>query len=1072
MKERGYYRYPTIYKEQIVFVSEGDLWSVTRQDPIARRLSFNRGEIKSPVFSPKGDYLAFSSSDEGNSEVYVMSSTGGEMRRLTYLGDQVTVLGWDEDGIIFSTSVDAAFQRINQIYRVDPKGGLPERIPVGPANFISYGKALDGKKSCAIQRHGYREYGYWKRYRGGTAGDVWVDQLGKGQFKKLISLKGDLSRPLIIQNRVYFTSDHDGIGNLYSCDLKGKDLRQETFHQDFYVRNQSTDGQNIVYHAGGDLYCFNVQKRESKPVEITYYSARPGRSRKFVSSAKYLQSYHLHPRGSFLTLLSRGKAFFFSNWEGPVIPLANKEGARYRFPVWLHDGQRICVITDDCGEESLEIYDARSGEMISKPKKPIQIGRAVTMVPSPNGDYVLITNHANEFVLVDLKKWKTTIIDRSVHGLPGHFEWSPDGAWIAYSTTLNLRQRVIKLFEVKTGKSHMITPPLLRDDFPTFDPDGKYLYFLSWRTFDPSWDSLQFDLSFQFSVKAYAICLQKDLTNPFLKKPEEFVCPKSEDKKEKKEDKKSKGTTSCKIDLEGIEHRIVEFPIQAGDYSQLQAAKGKVYFLSHALEPAGRPAAGDEPDADTTLEVFDLESLKQETVVGGVSAFHFSADRETMVYRVQRQLRVLKVGDKGEDERSYTRKTGWIDLDRVNVSVNPVFEWEQMYGEAWRLQRDHFWTSDMSEVDWEKVRKRYEPLLNRIATREEFSDILWEMQGELGTSHAYVYGGDLKASPRWILGYLGAQFTYDTKKNAYRITAMLEGDRWATGISSPLLQPGLNLSAGDYLLAINKQPLTALTPPGALLMNLVDQEIELDVADSKLKNRRCVIVKTLSDPYQLRYREWVEKNRAYVHTQTKGRVGYIHIPDMSADGFAEFHRSFLQELDREGLVVDVRFNGGGSVSPLILEKLARRRHGYDVTRWSGIVPYPMDAPLGPMVALTNEYAGSDGDMFSHTFKKMKLGPLLGKRTWGGIIGIYPRYGLVDGGITTQPEYSFWFKDIGWSIENYGVDPDIEVEITPQDYEAGKDPQLDRAIAEVLKIQAETEEQFPNLMTKPSLRLPF
>ena len=409
-----------------------------------------------------------------------------------------------------------------------------------------------------------------------------------------------------------------------------------------------------------------------------------------------------------------------------------------------------------------------------------------------------------------------------------------------------------------------------------------------------------------------------------------------------------------------------------------------------------------------------------------------------------------KQEDRGEGDQP-NRKSGWIDLNRVCIIVDPISEWEQIFKEAWRLQRDYFWRENMSNVNWQEIFNRYFKLIPRLSTRGELSDILWEMQGELGTSHAYVIGGDLRRPPSWTQGLLGCDFTFDIKHQAYRITSLIKGDVWRASYTSPLQNPGLGVKEGDLLWEINSKALSAETPPEAYLVQQAGHEVSLTISDSKRKHKRLIVVRPIASHGRGVYRDWVNANRDYVHEKTQGKVGYIHIPDMGPHGFAEFHRGFLSECDRDGLIVDVRFNGGGNVSPLLLEKLARRRLGYDASRWFDVMPYPEDSPLGPMVALTNQYAGSDGDMFSYAFKAMKLGPLIGKRTWGGVIGIWPRHALIDGGLTTQPEFSFWFKDLGWSIENYGVDPDIEIDITPQDYAQKRDPQLDKSIEEVVKI---------------------
>jgi tricorn protease len=394
-----------------------------------------------------------------------------------------------------------------------------------------------------------------------------------------------------------------------------------------------------------------------------------------------------------------------------------------------------------------------------------------------------------------------------------------------------------------------------------------------------------------------------------------------------------------------------------------------------------------------------------------------------------------------------------------------------MFREAWRLQRDQFWTPDMSKVDWGAVHDRYLPLVDRVGSRAEFSDLMWEMQGELGTSHCYELGGDYRPEPAYQTGYLGADFEYDEQNGGWRVTKIIQGDSWGEKANSPLNRPGVNLREGDRLIAINGQPLDRDFPPTAVLVNLVGSEVTLTVAGEGEQTPRVVTVKTLSNEMPARYREWVEDNRRYVHEATNGRVGYVHIPDMGARGYAEFHRSYLAEVDRVGLIVDLRFNDGGHVSSLLLEKLARRRIGYDKKRWGEPEPYPLESVMGPIVALTNELAGSDGDIFSHGFKLMKLGPLVGKRTWGGVIGIWPRQALVDGTFTTQPEYSFWFEDVGWGVENYGTDPDIEIDNTPQDYARGIDAQLDRSIQEALRLLEENPPKMPDFSRRPSRALP-
>ena len=482
----------------------------------------------------------------------------------------------------------------------------------------------------------------------------------------------------------------------------------------------------------------------------------------------------------------------------------------------------------------------------------------------------------------------------------------------------------------------------------------------------------------------------------------------------------------------------------------------------------------DSPSKPTgLLQAFDYAKAKIEKVMDGISSFTVSQDGKVVGIRVGKKFRVVAATFKedapGPDEVS--RETGWLDMGRLRVEVDPASEWLQMAREAWRLQRDQFWNPEMSDVDWEAVYVRYAPLIDRVGSRSEFSDFMWEMQGELGTSHAYELGGDYRPTPRYFQGFLGADLEFDTSLGRWRIGTIPTGDAWDPDAVSPLLAPSVDIVEGDQLLGVDGRTVDASVSPAERLTDRAGRAVELTVKRGRRKPRR-VAVRALRSESALRYRDWVETNRAVVHQATNGKAGYVHIPDMGARGYSEFHRYFPLEVIRQGLVVDVRFNGGGNVSQLLIQKLLRRRIGYDMTRHSdSFDPYPADSPLGPMVALTNEYAGSDGDIFSHAFKRYELGPLIGTRTWGGVIGIFLRHALVDGTITTQPEFSYWFEDVGWGVENYGTDPDIVVEMTPQDYRAGRDPQLERGITEVMNQIEALDVSFPDVKTRPTRKIP-
>ena len=1084
----GYFRYPTLYADNVVFVCEDDLWSVPAGGGLARRLTANLGEATRPALSADGTQLAFVGYEEGQAEIYLMPARGGQARRLTFMGgSQCLTAGWTADGkIIFANNAGQPFRSLTHLYTVDVEGNSPERINLGPAQAIAYGPS----GGVVIGRN-TNDPARWKRYRGGTAGQLWIDPSGSGEFHPLIDLKGNLASPMWIGERLYFISDHQGIGNLYSCLPSGDDLRRHTDHEDFYARNPSTDGKRIVYHYGADLYLYDPLANESAPVPVEFHSPQTQRNRKFVSARKYLQDWTLHPQGHHTAISTRGKVFAFANWEGAVLQHgepATEGSARYRLPEWLNDKERLIAVTDAGGEESFVIMSRDQEPLVLS---GLDIGRPEAIAVNPKKDQIVFSNHRYELILLDLTTRELRRIDRGKAGPIAGFDWSPDGEWVAYSVSVSLQVMALKLWQATTGQSFPLTRPVLRDVAPAFDLSGKYLYFLSYRTFDPVYDNLHFDLNFPRGMKPYLITLQKELPSPFIPVPKP-----PEEKKEDQEngDKKDNGESNenkeekkngppVQIDLEDIEARIVEFPIAEGLYGRVAGtAKGKVLYSRYPVEGAlNQPWLPDEPSAKGTLLVYDFEDEKEETLVSGITDFRLSRDGKALIYRAGNRLRVLKAGAKPDNhsDDGPCRKSGWLDLGRAKVSVVPGTEWRQMFREAWRLQRDQFWTPDMSQVDWLAIHDRYLPLVDRVSSRSEFSDLMWEMQGELGTSHCYELGGDYRPEPDYAQGFLGADFVYDAAAESWRLAHIAQGDPWDENGDSPLNGPGINVRPGDKLIAINGRKLSHSLPPEACLVNLAGSELTLTVGHQPSEGSepsegltRTVTVKALRSDMPVHYREWVERNRRRVHQATGGRVGYVHIPDMGARGYAEFHRGFLAEVDRDGLIVDVRFNSGGHVSSLILEKLARRRIGYDTSRWGQEPePYPPQSVLGPMVALTNEHAGSDGDIFSHGFKLLNLGPLLGKRTWGGVIGIWPRHSLVDGTVTTQPEFSFWFTDVGWGVENYGTDPDIEIDHTPQDYARGVDTQLERAIQETLKLMEAHPPQRPQFKDKPSRALP-
>jgi tricorn protease len=1058
MAHPGYYRFPAIQGDTVAFTSEDDLWTVPASGGIPRRLTSSLSHAYRPFLSPDGSLLAFMGLEEGHPELYVMPADGGEARRLTYYGGTTRPAGWTLDGsrILFVSNHAQPFLSTMGLFSISPDGGPIEQIPVGPVNSLSLGSGggmVIGRNTADPAR--------WKRYRGGTAGNLWIDADGSRNFRPLIDLKGNVDSPMWIGDRIYFLSDHEGYGNIYSCAISGEDLRRHTDHDRFFARNPSSDGRRIVYHAGGDLYLLDPATDTSTLIDIQYHSPRGQRVRKYIETEEYLQDYALHPEGHSVLLTVRGKPVVMGAFCGPAVQYGIGDGVRYRLARYLNDGRRIVATSDSGGEETIVVLGGDGTEEEDR-LDGLDIGRPIQLAVSPVADRIALSNHRNETIVVDLETREMKMLDKSPTLHDGTISWSPDGRWLAFNRAENPETSFLVVADVESGEVHKVTEPLLHDVSPAFDPDGKYLYFLSYRIFNPVYDNLHFDLGFPRGMRPYLITLREDLENPFIgkpKAPKDLHKSPEEEKKENEEEAK-KEAPNVDIDFEGIERRIVAVPSQEGKFTQIGGTHGRIFFVHHPVE--GSLGEG-EPHPDGTLEMYDLETQKGETIATGVDEFELSGDGQTIAYRTGKSLRVL--GTHAKDPKD---DDGWVDLGRARISIDPRSEWKQMFSEAWRLQRDFFWTEGMLGIDWQEVRNRYEPLTDRIGSRSEVSDLIWEMHGELGTSHAYESGGDYRNSPRYAQGFLGADYRYDEEREGWTIEHVVQGDPWSDQSGSPLETPGVNARIGDTLVAINGRKLTRERTPYELLIHTAGTEISLTILHAGEEEPRTVTIKALAKETPARYREWVESNRRAVHEATGGRIGYVHVPNMGPLGYSEFHRGFLSESGRDGLVVDVRFNGGGHVSQLILEKLGRKRIAYNLSRHSMPSPYPDHSLAGPIVALTNEYAGSDGDIFSHNFKQMKLGPLIGKRTWGGVVGIWPRNPLVDGSVTTQPEFSYWFEDVHWGVENYGTDPDIVVEITPQDYAAGRDPQLERAITEAMSLLEAREIKRPEFGNRPTM----
>jgi tricorn protease len=1065
----GYYRYPAIGADRIIFVCEDDLWSVSASGGSAARLTVSFGACSFPRISPDGRFVAFVSTDEGNPEIYLMPVEGGVPRRMTFLGSSIAMtLGWSADGnaIVFASNPGAWYPNDTRLFSVPVAGGHAVELPFGHAKSCSY------NGSAVVLGRNAVDPARWKRYRGGTAGEIWIDPSGSGRFSKLALPDGNPTWPMWIADRIFFLADHEGIGNIYSCDLAGGDVRRHTNEGEYYARFPSTDGARIVYARAGRIVRYDIAQDDAREVPIETHSAAPQTARRFEAVTETLEHVAPHPDGTSLAFIARGQPFTMPFFEGAVTHHGVGSRARYRLAEWLSDGKRFVCVSDRNGYEQLEMHDVTAS---AQPRSVTigDIGRVTELAASPAHDVVAFANHRHELCLLDIEGGETRVVDKSPAGRVQDLAFSPDGRYIAYTWSPAAETSILRVAKVKSGRFHDVTPALREDRAPAWDPQGKYLYFISTRDFNPVYDALQFDLSFPQAHRPFAIALQKDTASPFVPKPR----PIHREHSHRDDNKPDEKPARVDIDFDGITGRVIGFPVEEGDYHQIVATRDRVLFTRFPVRGI-KPDREEEDESDElgALVAYDFEQQRCATLAQDVGEIRLAGDGRTLLYRSKDRLRAIDAqNDLPEEEEPKPssepgRKSGFIDLARAQIEVHPRDEWAQMFREAWRLQTEQFWVEDMSDIDWDRVYDRYRDVLTRVRTRTELSDLIWEMHGELGTSHAYEWGGDFREPPQYRRGFLGADLSWDEERDGYRIDRILRGDSWNRESDSPLAEPGTEIEPGDLLVAIGAKRLSREVSPDQLLVNTAGREIALTIKRAR-NEERTVLVKALSSEAALRYRAWVESNREYVHRHSDGRVGYVHIPDMGPWGFAEFHRGYLTEFDRAGLVVDVRYNRGGHVSPLLLEKLARKRVGYDVPRYGSPMPYPPESVGGPLVAITNQFAGSDGDIFSHSFKLYKLGPLVGKRTWGGVIGIAPYHHLVDGTVTTQPEYSFWFVDVGWAVENRGTDPDHDVDVAPHDYREGRDPQLDKALELMRDRLEQTAAVRPDLETRPSLPLP-
>lgn len=1097
----SYLRHPDPHGELIAFAAEDDVWVAPLDGGRAWRVSADNVPVGRPRVSPDGTRVAWTSSRDGAPEVHVAPLDGGPSQRLTYWGNGRTgVRTWTpEGGLVAVTAEGEASSRRAWAREVPLDGGPARKLPYGPVGDLAFGP--DGAVLLQSATMG-REAAHWKRYRGGTAGKLWIDRAGDGAFERVhAGLDGNIECPMWVGDRIAFLSDHEGAGALYSSLPDGADLRRHTPADGvdgFYARQAATDGSRVAFTAAGRLHLLDglAADAEPRPVEVALGGQRADLQPYPVRAAQHLGDARPDHTGRGSAIEIRGTTHWATHRGGPARALAAEPGVRTRLPRVFGQGgadgeQQVVWVTDADGEDALELAPATGLPAGVAPRRLAagRLGRVLRMEISPDGHRIAVASHDGRVLLVETQTGEVREVAASDAGDASGLAFSPDSAWLAWSQPGAGALRQLKLAVTADLTVTDATPLRFNDFAPAFTADGRHLAFLSERAFDPVYDAHVFDLSFPNACRPYLITLAATTPSPFGPQRHGRPYDASEDDPDgAAEDTEGAGkpakaqsaaaqqkdggdgsgggkddrprTPVTRVDREGLADRIVPFPVEAGHYSGLRAAKGGVLWLRHPLVGTlGAALAG--PDAqppNTVLERYDLTQLRTEEIADDADAFAVTGDGTKVLLTNGVRLRVVPADSKADsDEDSGSSVT--VDLSRIRVTVRPQDEWRQMFHEAHRLMRDNFWRADMGGVDWDGVADRYRPLLDRIATHDDLVDLLWELHGELGTSHAYVNPPGSYRDPLHRQGLLGADISR-TEEGGWRIDRVLPGESSDPQARSPLAAPGVAVRAGDTLVAVDGHLVDPVAGPGPLLVGTAGKPVELTVAPASGGPVRHVVAVPLADEEPLRYHDRVADRRAYVHRASEGRLGYLHVPDMVGSGWAHLHRDLRVEVAREGLVVDIRENRGGHTSQLVIEKLARRVVGWDLPRGGHPLSYPQDAPRGPVVAVANEFSGSDGDIVNAAIRALGIGPVVGTRTWGGVIGIDSRYQLVDGTGVTQPKYAFWLEGYGWGVENHGVDPDVEVVHAPQDWAAARDPQLDRAVSLALAALETTPAKTP------------
>lgn len=1055
-------RFPAIHENQVVFTYAGDLYTVSTLGGVARKITNHNGYEMFARFSPDGEQLAFTAQYDGNTEVYLMPSQGGEPKRLTYtatlgrddIGDRMgpnnIVMAWKHDNktITFRSRMKSYNSFNGSLFTVDSDGNQPVQIPVPRGGFCSF--SPDDKK-MAYNRV-FREFRTWKRYRGGMADDIWIYDF---QTKAVTNITNNPAQDIIPMwhgTKIYFLSDRDELKrmNLYIYDIETKKTERLTDYKEFDTKFPSLGKNAIVYENGGYIYKFDLTTQESQKIIIQLAEDMLTSRDEIISVDKNVTNYEIAPDGNRALFGARGEVFTVPQKHGITRNLTNTSGVHERNSKWSPDGKWVAYISDKTAED--EIYIIKS-DGSSEQKQITKEGETYKyqILWSPDSKKLLWADRRQRIRYVDIDSKKIIDVDQSPVWEIRNYNWSPDSKWITYSKIEARMMSKVHLYNLDSRKSFPVTEDWYTSGEPVFSSDGKYLFFISDRDYNPNFSWIESNFSYQDMNRIYLVTLAKDIESPFKPKNDEVAINGSKKKNGKEDDEKEDKSTTVKVDIANINNRIVGIPIQPSNYSNITSIGSKLYY--------NRRGSKDEK---TRLLMYDFDKLEEKDL-GQIDGFEISTDQKKMLVGQNKSYAIIDIPS------AEVKITDKLSLADMQIQLNKKAEWRQIFNESWRQLREFFFAPNMHGVNWPEIKAKYAPLVNHVNHRNDLTYIIGEMIGELNIGHAYVGGGDRPQPKRIQTGLLGAKLVKDTESGYFRIEKILDGQNWEKSLISPLQAIGVDASVGDYILSVDGKSTKNMNNVYTELVNKTGKQIILELTSTaKESDKRNVTVVPVADESKLYYYDWVQTNVEKVNKATNGKVGYIHIPDMGTGGLNEFVKQFYPQIRKKALIIDVRGNGGGFVSGMIVERLRREIAMITIARNTIPRTEPGEMIYGPMVCLADEFSASDGDIFPYRFKKYNLGKVIGKRTWGGVVGIRGPLPLLDGGQLYKPEFSrFDVEGKEWIMEGVGVEPDIYVDNDPAKEFAGEDQQLNRAIEEILEELKTKEKTLPEVPPYPN-----